>query len=88
MEAWLVTGSSLAEIAAYFLSQLKGQYAEVGKISSLTNHFHFVLIAKKMPSDVCLCYFRISKYERYLVVFQSIFKKKQHINHFLKVLSL
>lgn len=66
MENWLVTGSSSTEIAAYFLSQLKGQYAEVGKASSLTNRFHFVLIAKKMPSGGCLCYFRISKYEKIL----------------------
>lgn len=50
VENWLVTGSSSAEIAAYFLSQLKGQYAEVGKTSSLTNCFHLGLIAKKMPS--------------------------------------
>lgn len=63
MENWLVTGSSSAETAAYFLSQLKGQYAEVGKTSSLPNRFHLGLIAKKMPSGGCLCYFRISKYE-------------------------
>lgn len=67
MENWLVMGSSLAEtLTAYFLSKLRGQYADVGKTSSLINDSHVALIAKKTPSDGCLCYFRIRRHEKIL----------------------
>lgn len=78
VENWLVTGSSSAEIA-YFLSQLKGQYAEGGKTSSSPNRFHLGLIAKKMPSGGCLYYFRISKYETILGFHSKHFKKQNKI---------
>lgn len=50
LENWLAEASSLVEtIAVHFLSELKGQNAEVVESSPLISGTHFVFTAKKMP---------------------------------------
>lgn len=41
----------------------------MGKASPLLTGSHFVLIARKMPSDGCGHYFRIRKYEKKVLFF-------------------